>query len=46
MTPAAKVVFASYLLVNGLTDPAKKIIDTNYANVWAFMQQELSFKLI
>lgn len=46
MAPAAKLVFASYILVNGVTDDAKKIIDNNYEKVWDFTKEQFSIKFV
>lgn len=46
MAPAAKIVFASYILVHGVTDETKKIIDTNYENVWPFMKEQFTMKFV
>lgn len=46
MLPAAKIVFASYLLVNGITDEAKKIIDSNYEKVWDFTKEHFLTKFV
>jgi len=45
MTPAAKIVFASFVLVNGVTENAQKIINNKFEGVWTFVQSELNFKL-
>jgi len=46
MTPAAKLVFAAFILVNGVTQDAKKIIDTNYEKVWEFSREQFSLKFV
>ena len=45
MAPAAKIVFASFVLVNGVTENAQKIINNKFEGVWTFVQSELNFKL-
>ena len=46
MAPAAKIVFAAFILVNGVTSEAKKIIDSNYEKVWDFSKEQFTLKFV